>query len=463
MQLSRGNSSFQKVVAVVLSMLAIGFSATACAPAKSFDNELERVVSPYSFNLAGWEFNTLTKEIKGAFSREPAELGKGAGTVKEYFNLFDRINGHESEIATVKAGTKVGDLTILEDELQLLQAQRSALEKQTQTILEKQIGNILSELGIYNPTDIYFALKVTFPPVNFELADPPYLLVISPRDKIETRKTVMLRTSLSLKERERLEAEAEKLGVSALAVKLGGVATYPSFVNNRGDLRWVINTAVHEWLHQYLTFRPLGFRYFMGLQGISKDNDITAIDETVADIAGEEIGRLVYDRYYRTPGDFVPDRSDETVPDKEEGGFDFNKEMRETRKTVDVMLAQGKISEAGAFMEERRQFLATQGYYLRKLNQAYFAFYGSYTDSPTSIDPLGDQMRELRKNSASIKDFLDRASFITSREDLQQNLRQIAGQEGITRIGKTFHSVIAPFGVGVLPDGFADNAFGVMH
>jgi len=55
--------------------------------------------------------------------------------------------------------------------------------------------------------------------------------------------------------------------------------------------------------------------------------------------------------------------------------------MRETRIRVDKLLAQGRIEEAEAYMEERRQEFVAHGYYIRKLNQAYFAFHGAYADT----------------------------------------------------------------------------------
>ncbi|MEE9176223.1 MAG: hypothetical protein V3U19_08640, partial [Thermodesulfobacteriota bacterium] len=83
---------------------------------------------------------------------------------------------------------------------------------------------------------------------------------------------------------------------------------------------------------------------------------------------------------------------------------------------------EGKVEEAEGFMEQRRQFLASKGRYIRKLNQAYFAFYGTYADSPTSIDPIGEELKELRSRSASLKDFLDRVAAMTSRQNLIESL-----------------------------------------
>jgi hypothetical protein len=91
--------------------------------------------------------------------------------------------------------------------------------------------------------------------------------------------------------------------------------------------------------------------------------------------------------------------------------------MQRVRHRVDTLLAQGKIEEAEAYMETERLKLVEKGYNLRRLNQAYFAFHGSYALSPGSVDPIGPQMRQLRAASASLKDFLDRVGWLNSYED----------------------------------------------
>ena len=73
--------------------------------------------------------------------------------------------------------------------------------------------------------------------------------------------------------------------------------------------------------------------------------------------------------------------------------------MRITRVNVDKLLAENKIGEAGAYMEERRRFLWDNGYHLRKINQAFFAFYGAYANQPGGAageDPVGAAVRDLR-------------------------------------------------------------------
>jgi hypothetical protein len=99
--------------------------------------------------------------------------------------------------------------------------------------------------------------------------------------------------------------------------------------------------------------------------------------------------------------------------------------MQITRRAVDQMLAEGKIEEAEKYMDDRRMVFWEHGYRLRKLNQAYFAFNGAYADEPggaagATEDPVGAAVRSLRAQSASLADFLNRISWITSFEQLKK-------------------------------------------
>ena len=100
------------------------------------------------------------------------------------------------------------------------------------------------------------------------------------------------------------------------------------------------------------------------------------------------------------------------------GQFDFVREMRNTRLQVDSLLAAGKIEEAEVYMEQRRLLFVEQGHDLRKLNQAYFAFYGSYATNPSSGNPIGGQLQWLRAKSASLRDYLRTAASISQHDDL---------------------------------------------
>ncbi|HWQ46173.1 MAG TPA: hypothetical protein VN376_04860, partial [Longilinea sp.] len=89
---------------------------------------------------------------------------------------------------------------------------------------------------------------------------------------------------------------------------------------------------------------------------------------------------------------------------------------------ADELLAAGQIEEAEAYMEARRQVFWQQGYLIRRLNQAYFAFYGAYANSPGGAageDPVGPAVRALRASSTSLADFIARIAWMNSFSDLQ--------------------------------------------
>jgi hypothetical protein len=102
--------------------------------------------------------------------------------------------------------------------------------------------------------------------------------------------------------------------------------------------------------------------------------------------------------------------------------FDYNAEMHKTRVTADALLAEGKIEEAEAYMESRRLFFIQNGYLIRKLNQAFFAFHGAYADTPGGAageDPVGPAVRALRDQSESLADFVNTISWMTDFEQLK--------------------------------------------
>jgi hypothetical protein len=157
--------------------------------------------------------------------------------------------------------------------------------------------------------------------------------------------------------------------------------------------------------------------------------ELRTMNETTASIVGNEIGSLVLQRYYPELVDAAPSplqlasvQPPSPHPEGEAPPFDFRAEMHTTRVTVDEMLAEGKIEEAEAYMEARREIFWENGYTIRKLNQAYFAFYGAYADVPGGAageDPVGPAVRELRAQSASLAEFVKRISWMTSFEQLQ--------------------------------------------
>ena len=403
---------------VVVSLLLFCFLGVSCTPSRDFNTRLSSIVRPYRFGFARWEFNTILNEAKQVvFGREKKVEGE-IDKVTEYFSMVDRLKTLKSEIEAIKTGDKQGDLASLEAELNELQQQRTALENVAERIIARQIRETLTKQSIFNPVEKYLRLKVGFPPINFKLDKPPHLLVVSPRDRIESMREIVLLQDISLEEMESIEAKTDELGVSSLVVVLGGFGgTYPTFITNEASLQFTVDAAAEEWLHHYLAFKPLGFLYLLDLTGISRNYEIATMNETVASMVGKEIGAMIAESYY------PESENNARQPQETISGFDFNQEMRDIRRAVDQYLAQGEIEQAEKFMEQKRQYLATKGYHIRKLNQAYFAFYGTYADQPTSISPIGVEFKKLRDQSASLKEFLETVASMTSHQDLIESIK----------------------------------------
>ena len=400
---------------LIAAFLCLFTLVTGCTFGQDLDSRLKTVTKQHRFDFVRWEINTIGGELAKVFNGGPDISGEDTSTVLEYFANVAEIKRLEAEIRALQSGNRQGDLTSLNDKINRLRQRNGEIVESVEKILEGQIREALSEQGIYNPIERYTGIKTGFPPVNFILDRPPHLLVVSPRDRIESIREVALLPEMTQDEMEIIESETDELGFSSLVVNLGGIATYPNFVTETGDLTFVLNTVSEEWLHQYLAFTPLGFRYILDLAGLKRDYEIASINEAVAGIVSKEIGAIVYDKYYASE----TNNGEMEVP---ENGFDFNKEMREIRKAVDDYLARGEIVQAEEFMEQKRRFLAEYGYHIRKLNQAYFAFHGTYAAAPTSISPIGDELRTLRSRSVSLKVFLDTVAVMTSRQDLVESV-----------------------------------------
>jgi hypothetical protein len=379
-----------------------------------FQAQLNQIVKPHVFNVAGWEIATLTHELT-----TPPHNGGDAASVIRYFQLVDQANylDYRLEWAAVEAPEEIGTI---QAELDQVRGDGDALQEVVEQVLEKQIREAYTGQRIYSP---WPGWQTTFPPINFKLTTPPKMLIVSPRDRIENTGETMLRPDTSLADIEDIENRVDLLGVSSLVTDIGGLgATYPAFVANDMDLQSTINAAAEEWLHQYLAFTPLGFRYVLDSLNIAPDYDVATMNETLAGIVSKEIGTMVYNKYYRELLDGnVPQVGEPKANENPDAkpAFDFNTEMREIRQQVDLYLSRGQVEEAEKYMQEKRDYLVSQGYYIRKLNQAYFAFHGTYADSPTSIDPIGTEMKQLRTTSPSLKEFLDDISAMTSRQELK--------------------------------------------
>lgn len=377
------------VVILILVLGSLFFAGCVFPYGTQLHDQVRRIARPHSFSIVNWEVNTLSHRLFGLFDRPEAEIDD-VKTVKDFFISLDHAGSGESDDAD--------------------------LEERAECILNKQIREALREEGILNPLDDLLRVGLVFPPLAFEFEPSPDLLVVSPRDEIKLQDRVVLAPDLTVEEKESIESQVDELGVSSLVVELGGVGfTYPTMVTETSNIRFALHAIVEEWLHQYLAFKPLGFLYLLDAVGIRGDYQVVTMNETVAGIVSKEIGDKVYKKYYAPEGWSARGgpRNGETVSE-------FHREMRTIRVQVDQYLAQGEVGKAEEFMREKREYLAEKGYYLRKLNQAYFAFHGTYAYKPGSVSPIGEDLQELRERCSSLGEFMRKVTGMTSYDNLKE-------------------------------------------
>jgi hypothetical protein len=319
------------------------------------------------------------------------------------------------------AGSAAAEATLtaqrrqLEARLEVLREEQALVRPAVEQAIEAQVGAVLAQeqLG---------ALFKPFPPVWFTFTEPPRKLVVSPRDQIVTSYYAMLQPQLPAAEREQIEDSFFKAhDLSAYVTYIGGLGAYPTIVMDQAPLSWVLSTVAHEWIHNYLTLFPLGFNYNGG-------PELTILNETVAEIAGDELGALVLERFYpelvrEFPGKDqpapLPHHGEESQP------FDYRKEMRHTREVVDQFLAAGRVEDAEEYMQIRRLLFDENGFPIRKLNQAYFAFHGSYGTGAAATSPIGPKLEHLRALSPDLRTFLETVRWFTSEADLDAALARL--------------------------------------
>ncbi len=355
--------------------------------------------------------------LPGYLSREARKQ-----IVMEYLRVTQSIMDNESSLARVYADSSITDKNAAAADLRAQLAQEYARQNQlaplAEAVLQEQISQVLAEQDLT-------LLGQTIPSVLFHSSPVPNALIVSKRSVIEEIANLSVDPDLTVDQEESLEARVDAgLNVSSLVVPIGGVGVYPTMIMRTTSLSWLLSTIAHEWIHNYLTLRPLGILY-------DQTPELRTMNETTASIAGDEIGNLALKEFYpELTHASLPDLNLISLPlNHPDPGtlprppFDFRAEMHTTRVTVDALLAEGKIDEAEAYMDQRQQVFLRNGYLIRKLNQAYFAFYGAYADQPGGAagnDPVGGAVRELRAESPTLADFVNRISWMSSFDDLKK-------------------------------------------
>ncbi len=401
--------------AVLAMVLILTLRTASVTSEQQFDLQLSPVLDGWRFDWIGWEANAIWTELGWWLQGSPllGDTASQRAQVLNYLARQQRAGELERRLIEAHVETRrlrlaspmrrdtaaLPDVAPLRAELDALRHQQAEAVPLVERIVSAQVSRVLAAQGLGSGDAVW-------PPVTFRFTEMPTYLVISPRDQIELYRGIFLVPGVGEADRARLESSIEAdHSVSALLDDVGGIGCWPTMVMHTDSLRDLLDTVAHEWVHTYLFFRPLGIQY-------DASRGLTTMNETVASIVGAEVAQLVMAESYPELAAVDPNGGDIPKPDE------FSLAMRSIRLSLDQLLAAGRVVEAEHFLEVERQSLVTAGYHVRRLNQAYFAFHGSYAAGPASVDPIGLWVRRLRMQSDSLGVFLEQAAQMRSVDDL---------------------------------------------
>ncbi len=398
---------------LIVLVLILPVNGSVVDPAE----ELEKIRAfsrVYEFDFVSWTVSALARKLAQSTLKVNQYLPQleKRELILEYLELRNEVSRLHIELSNLISDPNQENREQRESTLRAKLNEKDTLRIElvpfVEQVLQDQLNSALVDL------DLGYGGQLV-PPVLYKSEPDSYALIVSPRDEIRQAANLMLVRGLTLDEIIRLEEGIENdLNLSALVVGIGGVGLYPSMIIETGNLDWLIHVVSHEWTHNYLTLRPLGMFY-----GTSPE--LTTINETIADLSADDIQRRTFELYYPEHILPVPELKKEENPHTQDSEvdtapvaetiFDFRAEMHITRLEVDRLLAEGKINEAENYMESKRILFWEHGYLIRRLNQAYFAFHGSYAAQPggaageEGVD-LGAEIRELKQQTPTYREFM---------------------------------------------------------
>jgi hypothetical protein len=361
-------------------------------------------LSRYEYHLWRWQADTFLSSAFSIMGIGPDPGGEdGRASLEQYFRITSALRGAEQQAAP--------DLALID----ALTNERAAYENDVERLIEGYIGEAVAEAGLQTGLPLFGDMAITWPPVDIELTSPPTLLVRSPRDEIKRDGDTLLKNDLSLREIEAIEERTDSEDQVSIVVAIGGLAAYPAIVRDDRSYDSLLETSAHEWVHHYLAFHPLGEQWGTG-------GDAETLNETTADLAGRELANLVRARH---PVEFEQGQDGRAPAGQAAATVDFNKEMRELRLAVDALLAAGDVTGAERLMEDKRQFFDENGIPIRKLNQAYFAFYGTYAAGAASSNPIGPKIDRVWELTKDVGVFLTLMREVETQAELDELLAKL--------------------------------------
>lgn len=417
-------SLYHRLRAIFIAMLVALFMTPQWPEFGKEAYQIETIIGQKQFDFLIWEVEALSAKLQALLpgSYQLLTPEQQQTFVLDYLALLAESHQLEWEIEDIFTDPNIvspNETTLaLQQSLDSLRSEIEEHKPLAEAIVQDQVAAVLADTG-------FDLAGAAWPPVVMHTSPLPSVLIVSPRDRIERIYQYSLETGLPIPSRDEMEtAVYDNLALSALVVPIGGLGTFPAMINETSSINWLVEVTVHEWAHHWMGFHPVGTNYLV-------DPQVRIINETAASIIDREIATEVIARYY--PEFVLPPPAEivEPMPDPDPLApppFDFQAEMGLTRVEVDRLLAEGKVEEAEQYMEERRAVFVENGYNIRKLNQAYFAFYGAYAAVPggaTGEDPVGPAVRRLRELSPNIHAFMSNIAPVDSLAELEAIIKSL--------------------------------------
>ncbi|HEV8634772.1 MAG TPA: hypothetical protein VG370_11110 [Chloroflexota bacterium] len=370
------------------------------SPRRDVPTGLAETTRRQAFSVVGWEVAALSEKALAVARPIEPDPERRVQIVQEHFRNVAEIRRLRAERDRLFASGRGAEAPLADVERELAERQRrfDRSRGEVEAIVALQIDAVLreerlrGELVAFVPSGgwpIPF-LRVD-PEVFFMYQRLPLNLVIAPRDRIGIVGSVLVSPDLTAAEIDALEGRVDGIGVSSLVSGIGGFGSYPSMIPDTESLPRGLDVIAHEWVHHYLAFRPLGRAFFASYE-------MRSVNETVADIIGQEIGARAFERFYRA-SEPAPSRPAPAAGPRR----DFGAEMRRIRREVERLLAAGDVPAAERYMAEQREELVRLGWQVRKLNTAYLSFFGAYSGGANRFEA---PLRALRARSGSLAAFL---------------------------------------------------------
>ncbi|MEJ2709260.1 MAG: hypothetical protein P8074_16745 [Anaerolineales bacterium] len=214
------------------------------------------------FNYVGWAMDALGLKIDqySLGAGDYLQAGARKPLVLEYLNIVAAIQRGEAQLNDIYGDPDIADPEAASQEIRQqladLKARREQIAPVAEAVLQSQISAVVGSMGLTLGGQ-------PLPPVLYHSTPLPLALIVSPRDVIRQDADISLIPDLSLDQIVDLENQVDRsLNVSSLVVPVGGIGIYPTMVQQTSDLNWLTEVVSHEWVHNFLTLRPLGVSYY---------------------------------------------------------------------------------------------------------------------------------------------------------------------------------------------------------